>query len=146
MPELGIKALLNESVVVGSGSKAINLVGLNDIQSIRFNVMPIHTYKAFEMVDKNLPTVLLSHQPKSISFVEDKQYDLILSGHTHGGQIFPFGFLVMLQQPFLAGLHAITATKQIFVSRGTGYWGPPVRVFAPSEISVLTLKPLNKLS
>ena len=65
----------------------------------------------------------------------------MLSGHTHGGQIFPFGFLVMLQQPFLAGLHAVTATKQIFVSRGTGYWGPPVRVFAPSEISVLTLKP-----
>ena len=92
-----------------------------------------------------MPTVLLSHQPKSIEAVTEKHYDLMLSGHTHGGQIFPFGFLVMLQQPFLAGLHAVTATKQIFVSRGTGYWGPPVRVFAPSEISVLKLKPAAKI-
>ncbi len=141
MPELNIKALLNESVIIRDGENALNIVGINDLQSIRFNTLPIDTYKAFESVDKNAPTVLLSHQPKSIEAVADKPYDLMLSGHTHGGQIFPFGFLVMLQQPFLAGLHAVTATKQIFVSRGTGYWGPPVRVFAPSEISVLTLKP-----
>jgi len=141
MPELNIKALLNESVIISDGEHQINLVGINDIQSIRFNTLPIDTYKAFENVDKSIPTVLLSHQPKSIEMVKEKRYDLMLSGHTHGGQIFPFGFLVMLQQPYLSGLHAITATKQIFVSRGTGYWGPPVRVFAPSEISVLTLKP-----
>ena len=143
MPELNIKALLNESVTIRDGENALNIVGINDLQSIRFNTLPIDTYKAFESVDKNAPTVLLSHQPKSIEAVKGKEYDLMLSGHTHGGQIFPFGFLVMLQQPFLAGLHAVTATKQIFVSRGTGYWGPPVRVFAPSEISVLTLKPAS---
>jgi len=141
MPELNIKALLNESVIISDGVRRINLVGINDLQSIRFNTLPIDTYKAFENIDKSVPTVLLSHQPKSIEAVKEKVYDLMLSGHTHGGQIFPFGFLVMLQQPFLAGLHAVTAEKQIFVSRGTGYWGPPVRVFAPSEISVLTLKP-----
>ena len=141
MPELNIKALLNESVIIRDGNKALNIVGINDLQSVRFNTLPIDTYRAFENVDKTVPTILLSHQPKSIEEVKNKKYDLMLSGHTHGGQIFPFGVLVMLQQPFLAGLHAVTDTKQIFVSRGTGYWGPPVRVFAPSEISVLTLKP-----
>lgn len=146
MPRFNIKALLNDSVLIGEGTKAINLVGLNDIQSLRFNTLPIDTYQAFSKVDSKIPTILLSHQPKSINFVDDKNYDLMLSGHTHGGQIFPFGFLVMLQQPFLYGLHNIDAKKQIFVSRGTGYWGPPVRVFAPSEISVLHLKPQKSLS
>ena len=141
LPEVGVTPLLNDSVILRDDNHAINLVGLNDIQSLRFETMPIDTYKAFEKVDKILPTILLSHQPKSIEMVENRAYDLMLSGHTHGGQIFPFGFLVMLQQPYLYGLHAISATKQIFVSRGTGYWGPPVRVLAPSEISVLTLKP-----
>lgn len=141
MPQLNIKALLNEGVVIREGEKAINLVGINDLQSIRFKTLEIDTYKAFEKVDKRLPTVLLSHQPKSIEIVKEHNYDLMISGHTHGGQIFPFGFLVMLDQPFLAGLHAVSTAKQIFVSRGTGYWGPPVRVFAPSEISILTLKP-----
>ncbi len=145
MPQLNVTPLLNSSVILKEGKNAINLVGLNDLQSLRFEVMPIDTYKAFENVDKTVPTLLLSHQPKSIEMVEDKTYDLMLSGHTHGGQIFPFGFLVMLQQPFLYGLHQITKRKQIFVSRGTGYWGPPVRLFAPSEISVLTLKPKQKL-
>ncbi len=140
MPELNIKALLNDSVTIREGGNALNIVGLNDLQSIRLDILPVDTYRAFEKVDRSVPTLLLAHQPKSIELVEDHHYDLMLSGHTHGGQIFPFGFLVMLQQPFLAGLHAVTASKQIFVSRGTGYWGPPVRVFAPSEISVLTLK------
>ena len=146
LPEVNVTPLLNDSVIISNATNSINLVGLNDIQSIRFDTMLIDTFKAFEHVDKTLPTILLSHQPKSIEFVENNTYDLMLSGHTHGGQIFPFGFLVMLQQPYLYGLHAISTTKQIFVSRGTGYWGPPVRVFAPSEISVLTLKPAIKLS
>ena len=145
MPEVGVTPLLNDSVIISDGTHSINLVGLNDIQSIRFDTLLIDTDKAFRDVDASKPTILLSHQPKSIEFVKDEEYDIMLSGHTHGGQIFPFGFLVMLQQPYLAGLHAITTTKQIFVSRGTGYWGPPVRVFAPSEISLLTLKPLKEI-
>ena len=145
LPEVGVKALLNESVLISDGNSSINLVGLNDIQSIRFNTLLIDTQKAFSKIDPSKPTLLLSHQPKSIDFVENYNYDLMLSGHTHGGQIFPFGFLVMLQQPYLAGLHAIDSVKQIFVSRGTGYWGPPVRLFAPSEISVLTLLPQKNI-
>jgi len=145
MAQLNIKALLNESVLIKEGKRSFNLVGVNDIQSIRFGTMMIDTFKAFENVDKTVPTILLSHQPKSIDHVTDKDFDLMISGHTHGGQIFPFGFLVMMDQPFLSGLHDINATKQIFVSRGTGYWGPPVRVFAPSEISHLTIRPKSTL-
>jgi len=141
MPELNIRALLNDSVKIGDGRRAFNLVGINDLQSISFETLVFDASKAFESVDKSVPTILLSHQPKSIDRVHEHDYDLMVSGHTHGGQIFPFGFLVMLDQPFLAGLHPIDATKQIFVSRGTGYWGPPVRVFAPSEITLLTIRP-----
>jgi len=137
---IGVKPLLNESVTVGDADHSINIVGLNDIQSIRFKTMLIDVDKAFKDLNHDHPTLLLSHQPKSLEFVQDQPFDLMLSGHTHGGQIFPFGFLVMLQQPYLYGLHAVTTAKQIFVSRGTGYWGPPVRVLAPSEISVLILK------
>jgi len=145
MPQLNIKALLNESIVIREGEKSFNLVGINDLQSIRFGTMMIDTFKAFENVDKTVPTILLSHQPKSIDHVSKNDYDLMISGHTHGGQIFPFGFLVMMDQPFLAGLHDIDETRQIFVSRGTGYWGPPVRVFAPSEITHLTIRPKSTL-
>jgi predicted MPP superfamily phosphohydrolase len=64
----------------------------------------------------------------------------MLSGHTHGGQIFPFGLLVKLDQPYVAGLYQHNVAQQIFVSRGTGYWGPPIRVLAPSEISKITIR------
>ncbi len=138
---LGITVLLNESVIIGSGSTAFNLVGINDLVSKRLGVMPYDVEAAFTKVDPELPTVVLSHQPKSVEIMQHKHYDLMLSGHTHGGQIFPFGFLVMMNQPYLAGLYDIDDKKQIFVSRGTGYWGPPVRVLAPSEISMLTLEP-----
>ena len=92
MPELNIRPLLNDSVIIGAGANVFNLVGLNDLISLRMGVLPVDTGKAFEKVDKSLPTILLSHQPKSIEIVTDKEYDLMISGHTHGGQIFPFGF------------------------------------------------------
>ena len=141
MQKLGITVLLNDSRRIGSGSRAFNLVGINDLVSKRFDKLPYDVNAAFAKVDRSLPTVVLAHQPKTISITQHMPYDLMLSGHTHGGQIFPFGFLVMIDQPYLAGLHAIDSRKQIFVSRGTGYWGPPVRVLAPSEISILTLRP-----
>ena len=74
---------------------------------------------------------------------QNEKVDLILSGHTHGGQIFPFGLLVLLDQPYLSGLYQHNAQTQVFVSNGTGYWGPPVRVGAPSEIVKINLKVKN---
>jgi len=96
---------------------------------------------AYHGLNHALPTIVLSHQPKSILHFEGRRCDLMLSGHTHGGQIFPFGLIAKMDQPYIAGLHHHTASQQIFVSRGTGYWGPPIRVLAPGEITQITLRP-----
>jgi len=95
--------------------------------------------KALLHVEPELPTVLLSHQPKITKELKGEKIDLILSGHTHGGQIFPFGLLVLLDQPYLSGLYKHSEKTQIFVSSGAGYWGPPIRVLAPSEIVKIRL-------
>jgi len=65
---------------------------------------------------------------------------LQISGHTHGGQIWPFHYLVRIEQPVLAGLSRHGQRTQLYTSRGTGFWGPPLRVFAPSEITLLILR------
>ena len=134
---LNMTVLDNRSVIVGA---RYNLVGINDIISKRMGVMPYDVEKAFSDVDPSLKTIVLSHQPKSVKIMQHQPFDLMLSGHTHGGQIFPFGLLVMLDQPYLAGHYRIDENKQIYVSRGTGYWGPPLRFLAPSEIAVIDLK------
>ncbi len=80
--------------------------------------------------------LLLKHQP----YVDPSaRFDLQLSGHTHGGQLYPFGFIVRLYFPKIHGLHELAPGKLLYVSRGTGTWGPPVRVFAPPEITVIDL-------
>ncbi|HZN48936.1 MAG TPA: metallophosphoesterase, partial [Ramlibacter sp.] len=86
------------------------------------------------------PRVLLAHQPRAAMAAAQAGYDLQLSGHTHGGQFLPWTLFVPLQQPFTAGLHQL-GRLQVYVSRGTGYWGPPKRLGAPSEISELRLAP-----
>ena len=136
---LGIRSLTNEAVLFGNKQGNFNLVGLNDLTGERFGIRPPDVDVAYDGVDQSKPTVVLSHQPKSLSLVEEKRCDLMLCGHTHGGQIFPFGLLVMLDQPYLEGLHQHRPDQQIFVSRGTGYWGPPLRVLAPSEISRIVI-------
>ncbi|MFD9548437.1 metallophosphoesterase [Nocardia salmonicida] len=91
--------------------------------------------------DPELPVVLLAHQPKQVADSAAAGVDLQISGHTHGGQIWPFHYLVRLDQPVVAGLSRHANDTQLYTSRGTGYWGPPMRVFAPSEITVLVLHP-----
>jgi len=137
--ELGIKPLLNEHVVIGEGSKRFSLVGLNDVTGARTGMFPPDAASAFDGVDQDRPCIVLAHQPRMITELDGYRCDLMLSGHTHGGQIFPFGLLVMTAQPYLAGLYQHAQDKQIFVSRGTGYWGPPLRVLAPSEISQIVI-------
>ena len=136
---LGIKPLTNKSILFGNNQDCFNLVGLNDLTGESFGIRAPDVEAAYDGVDESKPTIVLSHQPKSISLVKGRRCDLMLSGHTHGGQIFPFGFLVMLDQPYLEGLHEFMPNKQIFVSRGTGYWGPPLRVLAASEISRIVI-------
>jgi predicted MPP superfamily phosphohydrolase len=134
----GIKVLDNENVIIKG---CVNLAGINDIRGERFGVFKPDIKKALRGRDTSLPTLLLSHQPKVVEKITDEEkVDLIISGHTHGGQIFPFGFLVLLDQPYLYGLYQHSPVTQVFVSSGVGYWGPPLRVLAPSEIVKLELK------
>jgi len=134
---LGINVLSNRSMVIND---TINLAGVMDMVGKRFDFAPPDLKSALLHVKPELPTVLLSHQPKIVYEMKQEKIDLILSGHTHGGQIFPFGLLVLFDQPYLSGLYRHSATTQVFVTNGAGFWGPPVRVLAPSEIVKLTLK------
>ncbi len=139
--ELGIKPLLNEHVVIGEGEQRFNLVGLNDVMGRRVDFFPPDAAAADKGMDQSRSCIVLAHQPRMIDEMDTYRCDLMLSGHTHGGQIFPFGLLVMAAQPYLAGLHTHASDRQIFVSRGTGYWGPPLRFLAPSEISQIIIQP-----
>jgi predicted MPP superfamily phosphohydrolase len=94
--------------------------------------------KALAGRDPDRELVLLAHQPKAIDMAAPAEVGLMLSGHTHGGQIQPFGAIVRLVQPYVSGLHRRDKT-QTYVSRGTGVWGPPMRLWAPAEISKITL-------
>jgi len=137
---LGITVLLNENLQIKDRKAQFNLVGLTDIIGERIGEYPMDINRAYTGINPNIPTIVLGHQPKSILRIKKRACDLMLSGHTHGGQIFPFGLLVMVDQPYLAGLYRHSSTQQIFVSRGAGYWGPPIRVLAPSEISKIIIK------
>lgn len=139
--QLGIIPLLNEHVVIGEGEQQFNLIGLNDVMGKRVDFFPPDADAAYSGVDQNKACIVLAHQPRMITEMDNYRCDLMLSGHTHGGQIFPFGLLVMAAQPYLAGLYQHAPDRQIFVSRGTGYWGPPLRFLAPSEISQVFIQP-----
>lgn len=135
---LGVNVLENESVEFGG----INLAGVNDIAGFRLGVNEPNFAKALSNLNPNLPTILLSHQPKSINFISPnllEKIDLMICGHTHAGQIFPFGFFVWLDQKYTYGLYQITQKLQMLVTSGAGFWGPPMRIFSKSEIVELNL-------
>lgn len=136
--ELNIEVLENSSKVIAD---KFNLVGVNDYIGYRVGVLEPDIEKAINSIDNSLPSIVLSHQPKMVNeFIDrDINFDLMLSGHTHGGQIFPFGLLVLLDQPYLSGLYRVDEDSQIYVSNGTGFWGPAIRVFADSEITLLNI-------
>lgn len=136
---LKIKILNSQSVKFAD----INLAGVGDLTGFKFIKFEPNLEKTFTNVDRNLPTILLSHQPKfATNFLKNSKYkaDLILSGHTHAGQIFPFNFLVKLDQKFVYGLYKFDENSQIYVSSGAGFWGPPFRIFTKPEIAYLKLK------
>lgn len=134
---LGIRVLENENVYIGKEGEGFNLAGVYDIFGYRAEHHLPDIYKALEN-KKPSPTILLAHQPKYIHEVKSG-VDLILSGHTHGGQLYPFRFLVKLQQPYISGLHQHNKDLQIYVNRGTGFWGPPMRLGATSEITEILI-------
>jgi len=139
---LGVRVLRNERVTIGDGSASIDLAGVDDSSAGGFGSGHGADYaKALGGVDPERELVLLAHQPSQIIHAARAQVGLQLSGHTHGGQIWPFGALVRLTQPYIAGLHRHNERTQIYVSRGTGYWGPPMRLLCPAEITKLVLTP-----
>ena len=117
---LGVIPLTNQHVVIETENGPFNLLGVNDLVGERFGEEPFDLDAAYQNLSPHRPTIVLSHQPKSILRFEGRRCDLMLSGHTHGGQIFPFGLLAKMDQPYIAGLHLHNAEQQIFVSRGTG--------------------------
>lgn len=136
---LGIKTLENENIYIGEKNKGFYLCGVYDWFGNKYGSYQPDINKALENTS-NQPTILLAHQPKYITQLETtKGIDLVLCGHTHGGQIFPFNFLVKLQQPYIKGLHTHNEFTQVYVNKGTGFWGPPMRLGASSEITILKL-------
>ncbi len=130
---LGLRPLENARVEL----PAFDLAGVNDIAGESDGQGPDFT-KALGDRDTSRTSVLLAHQPVQIHDAVDYGVDLQLSGHTHGGQMWPGNFLADLANPTLAGLEQYGDT-QLYVSRGAGAWGPPTRVGAPSDITVVEL-------
>ncbi len=133
---LGFTVLLNEHRVIERGEGRLLLAGVTDYSAAQFDPsQATDPHKAIEGAPECHVKLLLTHQPKSIFKAAEVGYDYVISGHTHGGQYFPYHFLAALAQPYISGLHTHDKTR-IYVSRGTGYWGPPLRIGAPSEITV----------
>ena len=138
---LGVTVLRNERVTLEQDGHHIDLAGIDDPTGRSF--APGHGSdlpRALAGRDPARPLILLAHQPRGADAAAAHGVDLQLSGHTHGGQIFPFNLLVGLQQPYVAGLHRLR-DMSIYVSTGTGYWGPPMRLGVPAEITDITLHP-----
>jgi len=139
LDKLGLTILLNDNRLVKKGSSEILIAGVTDFTSDRFvedhKSDPIN---AINGTRDNLTKILLAHQPKSIFAAAQACYDLQISGHTHGGQYIPWAYLVTIVQPYIAGLHK-HENMWIYVNRGTGYWGPPMRIGIPSEVTLFTL-------
>jgi predicted MPP superfamily phosphohydrolase len=132
--------LMNEHAVLEHGDASLVVAGVTDYTAHHFE--PTQRSDAHAAI-AGAPAhakmkLLLAHQPRSAAQAAEAGFDLQLSGHTHGGQFLPWNFFVKLQQPFVAGLDKVQ-NMWVYTSRGTGYWGPPKRFGAPSEITLLRL-------
>lgn len=137
---LGVQVLMNEHVVLQQGGASLVLAGVADFHADRFDKnhrSDPHAALAGAPLDAGV-RVLLAHQPRSAFEAAKAGFDVQLSGHTHGGQFWPWNLFVPMQQPFTAGLRRLQ-DLWVYTSRGTGYWGPPKRFGAPSEITLLRL-------
>ena len=138
LERLGVQPMRNENTAIRRGAAAFNLAGVNDVSGESHSEPPDFD-RALTGLDSSRPTVLLAHQPVLVEEAATRGVDLQLSGHTHGGQMWPFHYVVRLAQPSLAGLSTVDNT-QLYVTRGAGFWGPPVRIGAPPDITVLSLQ------
>jgi predicted MPP superfamily phosphohydrolase len=138
---LGLRGLMNEHVVIEHDGARLVVAGVTDFSAGLFDLAQrSDPLVALAGSPEDVPRILLAHQPRTAPAAASAGFDLQLSGHTHGGQFWPWNLLVGLQQPFTAGLHRL-GRLWVYTSRGTGYWGPPKRFGAPSEITLLRLVP-----
>jgi predicted MPP superfamily phosphohydrolase len=135
---LGIDVLRNEHRVIEARGSRFVLAGVDDHRGDPLRGGGEDIEAALAGVPAELAVVLLAHDPTTFKKASRRAIDLQVSGHTHGGQIWPFVYLVRLVVPFVAGLYR-RGDAQLWVSRGTGFWGPPMRIGAPPEISEITL-------
>ncbi|MFF4196019.1 metallophosphoesterase [Nonomuraea sp. NPDC001831] len=138
LDQLGVRSLRNERVEISHQGAVLDLAGVNDLNGEAVGDGPDFA-KALGGRTPGRSTVLLAHQPVQVDQAAGFGVDLQLSGHTHGGQIAPFNLVVGLQQPVVSGLATVDGV-QVYVTRGAGFWGPPVRVGAPPEITMLELR------
>jgi predicted MPP superfamily phosphohydrolase len=139
LKRMGIRVLRNERLTIGPADASLDLAGIDDHSGGQYGRghgadLP----RALAGRDPSRELVLLSHQPRVIAEASQAGAGLVLSGHTHGGQMWPWGHAVRLQQPYVRGLHRHGDTH-LYVSCGTGYWGPPMRLGAPAEITRIEL-------
>ncbi|SDP32910.1 hypothetical protein SAMN04515671_3749 [Nakamurella panacisegetis] len=142
MDQLGWTVLRNRHVVLERDGDRLVLAGIDDLTA-KGSGVPGHgadLATALADADPDLPVILLAHQPKSVRLSAPLGVGLQLSGHTHGGQMWPFHLVVRAEQGALHGLSHHGEGTQLYTSRGSGFWGPPFRIFAPSEITLLTLR------
>jgi hypothetical protein len=140
---LGFVVLLNQHHILTRGKGKLLLAGVPDYRGGQFDVDHRSSpAEALQGAGKHHYRILLAHQPRSIFAAESAGYHLQISGHTHGGQYFPGNFLVSLNQPYTSGLHQHGNTM-IYVSQGTGHWGPPMRIATCSEITLFHLKTVS---
>ncbi|KUN94865.1 metallophosphoesterase [Streptomyces caeruleatus] len=136
--DLGVRPLLNERVEITHNGATIDLAGVEDVSGEEYDRGPDFA-RTLAGRDATRPVVLLAHQPVQAEEASRHGVDLQLSGHTHGGQMAPLTAVAALSNPVLAGLGTVGDT-QLYVTRGTGFFGPPVRVGAPPDISVIELR------
>jgi predicted MPP superfamily phosphohydrolase len=138
LERLGVHPLRNENTAIRRGAATFDLAGVNDVTGAQHSDPPDYD-RALAGTSSSRPTILLAHQPVQVDEASAHGVDLQLSGHTHGGQMWPFHYIVRAVQPSLAGLSTVGDT-QLYVTRGAGFWGPPVRIGAPPDITVVSLE------
>lgn len=137
--KMGIKVLNNENIKIRREDDYFYLAGVTDHEGKNFGREHASDFeKALSGLENGKKKILLAHQPIAVQKASEYGADLVLAGHTHGGQIWPFNYFVYLQQPYLKGFYDYNGTK-LYVNQGTGCWGPPVRLGSKNEITQIIL-------